>query len=317
MSLILPAGNEYALHERLVESGADVLTPEQAAHQDIREIRIAFLNLMPSTTFEDTEVDWLHFMSRSSGIQVEPILFGFDDDPRRQTGASRADMLQHYATFSEVANGTVDGLIITGGNLELRCDAKDGPPEPLPFDEVRFSKQLGEVIDWAQANVYSTLYSCFAGHFALHHLFEVEREVGDAKLFGVFEHDVDHNIPSALTAGMDDVFRAPHARWGNVPESSLVDVPVEVLATNKTAGWLLAQFANDAEGMSFALQGHPEYRRNALMYEHQRDGGFEVHDLPGYYSADRQPKLTWANDAQVLFGNWLRYIYGGIQPVQK
>ncbi len=308
MPIIIPSGEMNGLQERLDLAGAAVLSQEQAERQDIRPARIALLNLMPALAMERTETQWLRYMSHSV-LQIEPVLMKFDDDLRGCDGASRAGILGRYKSFHEVSESSIDGLIITGDNLELRPDASEGKSEPLPFDDIVYAQQLADVIDWARSNVRSTIYSCLASHFALDYLYGIEREVGNAKVFGVYDHAVNHTIPSGLTSGMDDAVRAPHSRWGNVPVEALSSTPVEILAASPVVGWLLAQDSNDAGGTDVFIQGHPEYDRHDLQTEHMRDGGLKQDQPEGYYSPSGQPQLTWANDARVLHANWIGSIY--------
>ena len=296
------------LHERLSAAGAAVLSQEQAAHQDIRPARIALLNLMPAEAMEKTETQWLRYMSHSV-LQIDPVLLKFDEDPREREGASRASVLNSYRPFREVADSMIDGLIVTGDNLELRNIPNTEAPELLPFADISYASQLTSVIDWARTNVRSTIYSCLASHFALNYLYGAEREVGDTKTFGVYAHQVDQAISSELTSGMDDIIRAPHSRWGDIPIAALGKTAVNVLASNRSIGWLLAQDANKAGGHDVFIQGHPEYNRNDLQVEHVRNGGFKQDKPVGYYSPDGQPQLTWANDARALHANWIASLY--------
>jgi homoserine O-succinyltransferase len=123
-----------------------------------------------------TETQWLQYMSHSV-LQIEPVLVKFDDDKRERVGASRAEVLNRYRPFREVADSQIDGLIVTGDNLELRQSPDADPTDPLPFEEISYAEQLADVIDWARSNVRSTIYSCLASHFVLDYLYGVEREV--------------------------------------------------------------------------------------------------------------------------------------------
>lgn len=308
MPIIIPSSDTNGLHERLIEAGATVMSQSQAAGQDIRPARIALLNLMPADAMERTETQWLRYMSHSI-LQIEPVLLKFDDDPRERAGASRADVLSHYQPFGEAADSKIDGLIVTGDNLELRNDSDSDAPELLPFDDISYASQLRHVIDWARSNVHSTIYSCLASHFAMDHLYGVEREVGRTKTFGVYKHRVSHTTASELTAGMDDSIRAPHSRWGNIPTAALGETAIGVLASNSKIGWLLAQDTNNAGGHDVYIQGHPEYDRLDLRAEHLRDGGADLGKPAGYYSRSGQPRLTWANDARALHDNWITTLY--------
>ncbi len=308
MPIIIPDGELGGLYERLSDAGAAVLHEEQALQQDIRPARIALLNLMPAESMERTETQWLRYMSHSV-LQVEPILLKFDNDDRERDGASRADELCRYKPFKNVIGSAIDALIVTGDNLELQQKEKTEQHELLPFEDISYAQQLADIIDWARENVRSTIYSCLASHFALDYLYGLDRQIGETKIFGVYDHDVDHDVVSDFTEGMDDHIKAPHSRWGNVATEAFETTPVEVLAVNKQVGWLMAQDANEAGGQDIFIQGHPEYERNDLKIEHRRDGGFWQDQPENYYNAEGQPVLTWANDARTIHTNWIASLY--------
>ena len=297
------------LFESLAGRGALVISEHDATTQDIRPARVGILNLMPAASMEQTEVNWLRLVSQTV-LQIEPVLIKFDDDDREQDGASRQPILTRYQPFTDVAQRGLDGLIVTGDNLELR-GTEATEKELLPFDEILYAQKLAEIIDWARARVPSTVYSCLASHFILDHLYGIPRELSTRKRFGVFEHaNIEGDYP--ILKGVDDVVRAPHSRWGNVRTEHLTDTDVTVLSRSESVGWLLAQIANQSGGTDFLLQGHPEYSRYDLHDEFVRDRERGQAMPEGYYAGnqpDRSPSLTWANDARALLSNWIAGIY--------
>lgn len=300
---IIIAPNQADRIEPLLAAGAAVMTTEQSMQQDIRPARIGLLNLMPAPAMRQTESQWLRFMSRTV-LQIEPVFVKFDDDPRDRSGGTRADILQTYTSFSKVQSEGLDGLIVTGDNLELDTDTV--PRRTLlPFDRIKYAPHLRDVIDWSRENVRSTIYSCLASHFALDYLFGLERELSPEKVFGVYDH-MRTNTNSSLLADMDDTIRAPHSRWGNIPtESMQMAVEVEVLADGDP-GWLVASAINNNGGEDVFIQGHPEYNRNDLDDEYSRD---KLNPPAHYYDALGKPVLSWSNDARTLHANWIDAIY--------
>lgn len=258
---------------------------------------------MPAATMPATEVQWLRYISNTL-LQVEPVFIKFDDDWRETKGSSRTHILAHYTPFSAVQDDGLDGLIVTGDNLELNADGSS----LLPLDQIRYISQLQEVMQWAHANVYSTIYSCLASHLALHYFHNLERDPLSNKIFGVYSHIVDQE--SVFTQGMDDNMCAPHSRWGNIPSSKLSEQNIQILADNQEIGWLLAQESNKSNGYDLYIQGHPEYDRNDLKKEFERDNSRQ---MPSNYFADddpaNQPALSWANDARALHSNWISMLY--------
>jgi homoserine O-succinyltransferase/O-acetyltransferase len=310
MPIIISDLKTQTLAKRLTKAGAAVITENAAAHQDIRAARIGLLNLMPAAAMEVTEVQWLRYISHTI-LQIEPILIKFDDDPRERLGIKRKPILARYTPFSQAVEQGLDGLIITGDNLELRKDSAKGR-EALPFDEIHYANGLREIMTWANTHIPSTIFSCLASHFMLHERFGLPRTIGNHKVFGVYEHQVGHNIQSEFTDSMDDILRAPHSRWGMVQTRHLRDAGIDILAENHQAGWLLAQAKNQTGGYDLLMQGHPEYDRGDLHAEYDRDRSHGQNVPVGYYTSDnpeQTPLLTWANDARALHNNWIRAIY--------
>ena len=301
------------LKSKLIKAGAIVLSGDEAISQDIRPARIGLLNLMPAATMESTELQWLRYIS-DTVLQIEPVLMKFDDDFRERSGASRENILSRYQPFSDVAKMGLDGLIVTGGNLEL-SDSQEGEQKiGLDFDKLKFYDQLREIILWARSNVYSTIYSCIASHFALNQLYGMNRTIMKNKIFGVFDHQFHDTLTAPFTKGIDDIIRAPHARWGIIEMKEFENTNVDILASNSEAGWLLAQNKNNIGGHDMFLQGHPEYDRYDLHREYQRDWAIgEAKGIPkGYYASNNPasiPQLTWANDARALHSNWIASIF--------
>lgn len=302
MPIILP-NREKALFDALKASGAAVIYEREAKKRDIYPARIGLLNLMPAPSMARTESHWLRAIS-DSVLQIEPVFVKFDNDPREQSGSSRRSILARYQPFSKVAEKGLHGLIVSGDNLELRRKAGE-QPELLPLEDIFYARQLVEAIQWARKNVYTTIYSCLAAHFALGHLYKLERRIADKKIFGVFEHTVS---TGDFTHHMDDTMLSPHSRWGEIEEKALRRAGLKTLAVSNEAGWLLTQDSNNADGRDLFIQGHPEYGRSDLADEYRRDQRFGI-DPPSNYFLDGKPRLSWTSDAQVLYSNWIKAIY--------
>ncbi len=294
---------------RFNNSGVVVTTESYALKQDFRPARIGLLNLMPAAAMQSTENQWMRYISNTV-LQVEPVFVKFDDDIRERPGSSREGYLKNYIPFSEVASEGLDALIVTGDNLELKKDTSS--IEALEFDEINYGEDFKKVIDWARENVFSTIYSCLASHFALNYLHGMNRVVPGSKIFGVYEHQVDKNSKHPLLRSIDDHIRAPHSRWGTIDNSEFKDSDVEILCSSEEVGWLLASDSNNLGGYDLYLQGHPEYDKYDLHAEFLRDWQQGQKMPKGYYAGDNPaslPELTWANDARALHSNWIAMIY--------
>ncbi len=270
-----------------------VMTRRRAVTQDIRPLRIAILNLMP--TKQDTETQLLRLLGNTP-LQVEVTLLRAGSHESRNT--ERDYLNAFYRTFEEVQNEPFDGLVVTGA-----------PVEQFAFEDVDYWDELVRVMDWADANVFSTLYICWAAQAALYHFYGIEKRKLNKKLFGIFEHavlDRDHR----LVRGFDDVFYAPHSRHTTIYVPDAAREPdLDILCTSREAGLYLA--ASHDGGRVFAT-GHSEYDADTLEREYRRDvaAGKPIALPKNYYPGDddmRRPPLMWRAHGSLLFANWLNY----------
>lgn len=251
--------------------------------------RVGLLNLMPETVYERTAQQWERYLGPGANVEV----LRFANDPRGEY-AQRA-----YPVELALDEG-LDALVVTGANLE-----RDSSGNLLPYEEVRYAKQLAAVVLEAEKSTRLTVYSCFAAQFALSTLFDgMPRTLGEEKIHGVFCHDVLEPT-SDYVSSIEMPFRAPHSRWASVPTGLLERAGVSVIAESFEAGWLLA--ANDRpQGTSVFLQGHPEYGQFDLAEEYNRDCSASAKIPYGYFpnnDAQKDPVFSWRVNAETLFGN--------------
>ncbi|MBN8656991.1 MAG: homoserine O-succinyltransferase, partial [Anaerolineae bacterium] len=130
-----------------------VMDEDRAIHQDIRALRVAILNLMPTKISTETQI--LRLLSNSA-LQVEVSLLHTATHEAKNTDADH--LMEHYVTFDDVKNQKFDGLIITGA-----------PVEQMPFEEVDYWKELQRIMDWSETNVESTFHICWGAQAGLYH----------------------------------------------------------------------------------------------------------------------------------------------------
>ena len=97
----------------LSNEGIFVMTDERAQSQDIRPLKIAILNLMPTKIVTETQ---LLRLVGNSPLQVEIILLRSKSHDSKNTPKSHLDAF--YKTFDDIRNTNLDGLIITGAPVE-------------------------------------------------------------------------------------------------------------------------------------------------------------------------------------------------------
>ena len=91
-----------------------VMNEKRAEHQDIRPLKIAILNLMPTKVATETQL--LRLLGNSP-LQVDITLFY--TSTHRVKNVSQDHLLAFYQTFEEISHLKFDGLIITGAPVEL------------------------------------------------------------------------------------------------------------------------------------------------------------------------------------------------------
>lgn len=270
-----------------------VMGENRARHQDIRPLRIAILNLMPTKI--NTETQLLRLLGNTP-LQVEIDLLHMDSHESRNTPAEH--LLEHYLTFADVRHQTFDGLIITGA-----------PVETMAFEEVDYWDELKEVMDWALTNVTSTFYICWGAQAGLYHYYGVPKYPLEEKLSGVYCHHLDVRN-ERLARGFDDVFWAPHSRYTEVRREDILAVPELVLLSESPEAGVYVVISSDRRHIF--VTGHSEYDPRTLGDEYQRDlaKGLPIAVPKNYYPDDdpaREPLVRWRGHANLLYSNWLNY----------
>ena len=252
----LVANSELPTFERLKQEGQAVLTPNRAMQQDIRELHVGLLNMMPDAALEATERQFLRLVGESNQIaQFYPHLFTLEELPRGPE--AREHVGRFYFPFERIKAEGLDVLIITGANVTQ----PDLSAEP-------FWKPLIEVIEWASESVTSTLCSCLATHAVLQFRHGQKRRRIRRKRWGVYRHRVvDRGHP--LVSDVNTVFDVPHSRFNDVSREQFEAAGLHVLAESEKAGVHLA-VSEDRFRMVF-FQGHPEYDTTSLLKEYKRE----------------------------------------------
>ncbi|MDR0929933.1 MAG: homoserine O-succinyltransferase [Oscillospiraceae bacterium] len=271
-----------------------VMNRRRAVSQDIRPLRIAIFNIMPTKL--KTETQLLRMLSNTP-LQVEITLLHPYTYQCTHTSAAHLD--EFYKTFPDIARQKFDGLIITGA-----------PVEQLQFDDVQYWVELTELLDWSKTHVYSTLHICWGAQAGLYHHYGVPKYPLEKKLSGVFPHRViGRNIP--LFRGFDDVFSLPHSRYTEIRQADIDDKPLlHTVADSEEAGVCIVM---RRDGRQIFITGHGEYEADTLAEEYRRDlqKGLPEVTVPRHYFAENDPAkpplVNWRAHATLLFTNWLNY----------
>lgn len=277
-----------------------VMGEERARHQDIRPLRVAILNLMPTKV--NTETQLLRLLGNSP-LQVDVTLLHTATHDSKHTSSEH--LLQHYRSFAQVHRQKFDGLIITGA-----------PVETMSFEEVDYWPELQSIMDWGEENVFAKLFICWGAQAGLYHHYGVQKHPLQHKMFGVFPHRVRERTHK-LMRGFDDIFFAPHSRYTEVRRVDIERVPgLHILAESDEAGVYIVA---SADGRHTFVTGHSEYDPLTLKDEYDRDigQGLPIH-IPANYYPENDPSLApfvcWRGHAHLFFANWLNYFVYQVTP---
>ena len=273
-----------------------VMTDKRAVAQDIRPLKVAIINLMP--TKEATETQLLRLLSNTP-LQVEVSFLRMGSHESRNTDKTHLDTF--YITFDDVITRGMrfDAMIVTGA-----------PVEKIDYEQVDYWDELTRLMSWADSHVYSTMYICWAALAGLKWHYGIEKHVLDKKIVGVFKHrTLDPRHP--LVRGFDDVFYAPHSRYGTVCRQDVYSAKgLRVLAESEEAGvYLMCSI----DGRRVYVTGHCEYDRDTLLREYTRDIDKGITDsFPCNYfpcvDPSQTPMMLWRGHASLLWANWLNYL---------
>ena len=270
-----------------------VMTEKRASTQDIRPLKIAIVNLMP--TKEVTETQLLRLLGNTP-LQIEISLVRMENHQSKNTDDSYLD--KFYIPSSEVFKHKFDGMIITGA-----------PVEQLPFEDVDYWEELCQIMDYARKNVFSTLYVCWGSFAGLYHHYGIPKYPLERKLSGIFmnERSVEGE---PLLRGFDDTFPIPQSRHTTLKKEDVLKVfDLTILAESAEAGVTIIKSKDNRE---IFMTGHLEYDTLTLAEEYYRDIGKGIKvPLPKNYfptnNVNRMPSSYWRATAHLFYSNWLNY----------
>jgi len=291
MPIRIPAA--LPAYDALRTENVFAMTEDRAGHQDIRPLRIAIVNLMPTTV--DTEIQLLRLLGNTP-IQIDITLLRMGSHESRNAPEGHLD--RFYVTLDDIMHERFDGLIITGA-----------PVETLPFEDVDYWPELAALLDYAQKNVWSTLHICWGAQAGLYRRYGVGKKPLDSKLFGVFPHAVNERL-DPLFRGFDDLFLAPQSRHTETDRAAILKVPeLTIRSESEEAGVFIV---TAREGRDIYVTGHLEYDPLTLDREYRRDvaKGLPIAVPKNYYPDDdpsKSPVVRWRAHAHLFFSNWLNY----------
>ena len=329
----LVAHNDLPTFQRLRQRGVEVLGKGDALRQDIRELHIGFLNMMPDAALAATERQFINLVGNCNKI-AQFYVYPFSIAELNRSADAEEHVSRYYFDFKNLQEQGLDALIITGANIT----------NPRLIDEP-FWDALIEVVQWAEQNVTSMLCSCLATHALVKHHYGIERRGLAMKQWGVYSHHVtrpDH----PLVRDINSRFDTPHSRWNDVSRAEMEEAGLSVLAESEEANVLLAVSPDQFREVYF--QGHPEYDAESLLKVYKRevsrylDGEIDARPpFPEHYLAQEAQQIalqfldqaeaarddgqdipdfpeselmqfvdnTWRDTGKAIVNNWLGLVY--------
>ena len=324
---------ELPTFSRLREQGHEVLPLDRAVHQDIRELHIGFLNMMPDAALEATERQFIRLVGNCNRI-AQFYVYPFSLPGLVRSEQSREYIEHYYCNFEDLQEQGLDALIITGANVANPS-----------LEQEPFWDPLMEVVRWAERNVTSTLCSCLATHALLKYKHGIKRQALPGKRWGVYSHRI--TVPGhPLLRDINTRFDVPHSRYNDISRQQLENAGLTVLEESPEGGVHMAVSADQFRMIYF--QGHPEYDKNSLLKEYKREvlrylsgelsapppfpefyfspeaekiaeqfvkqaiqAQAKGEPIPGLLEEELEPMLdnTWGDTAKALVNNWLGLVY--------
>lgn len=255
----LVAYKDLPTFARLKNEGRNILPPDRAQQQDIREMHIGLLNMMPDAALEATERQFFRLVGESNQI-AQLYIHPFSLPELNRSQEAKSYIAHYYEPFEKLQEDGLDALIITGANVSMP-NLEDEP----------FWEPLKNVVDWAWDNVTSTMCSCLATHAVMQMRYNQKRTtLKNGKLWGVYRHRVIERT-HPLVRNMNTVFNVPHSRHNAITPDQFAQAGMKTLVAGKNVG---AHIAVSPDGFRLiCMQGHPEYDTVSLLKEYQREVG--------------------------------------------
>jgi homoserine O-succinyltransferase len=230
-------------------------------------INIGLVNNMPDAALRATESQFINLLAEAAGERnLHLYLFTLPEIPRGDTEQQHVRAM--YTDIRRIGAIDLDALIVTG------CEPRANRLEDEPY-----WKSLAAVVDWAEHNTVSTIWSCLAAHGAVLHLDGVERHRLGQKCSGVFDCEIVDDSP--LLSSIRTPLCVSHSRWNELRERDLISHGYHVLTWSPVAG--IDVFVKRWRSLFVFFQGHPEYSGDTLMREYRRDvGRFLLGESPCY-----------------------------------
>jgi homoserine O-succinyltransferase len=241
-----------------------------------RPIVIGIVNNMPDAALESVESQFSELLEAASGPRSTLLRFSSLPEVPRGPAASQ-HVSSNYWHISDLMGSALDALIVTGTE-----------PRSASLRDEPYWQSLVELLEWAEENAVSSIWSCLAAHAVVLHLDGIQRRRRPHKCCGVFEHVVLPHHP--LMSGIESPMCVPHSRWNDLPMNELAAAGYSILNWSPEVG--VNAFVREGRSLLVFLQGHPEYDTQTLLREYRRDVGRYLHGQQAFYPGMPRGYLT-------------------------
>ena len=277
----------------LEDEGVAVMDSTRAARQDIRPLQIGLLNLMPNK--ERTETQFSRLIG-ATPLQVDLTLVRITDHVSKNT--SEDYLKTFYSTWEEVRRRKFDGFIVTGA-----------PIAHIPFEEVRYWREMIDILEWTQTNVHHTMFICWGAQAALHYFHKAQalsHEAESVRRVPAQDRQSALGVAARRFRQSDDP-RVPLQRH----RTGQPGTDLEILIDNDEIG---VCFLDDPKHRAVHMLNHLEYDNRSLADEFDRDrkSGLDTAPPRNVFPGDdpsKMPENRWRSHAHLLFQNWINQIY--------
>lgn len=256
---------------------------------------IVILNLMSDKI--DTELQFL----RCLGAVRQFIRVDFMRQVSYRSANQDEKYLQRfYLSLEEVRNRHYDAMIITGA-----------PLEHIPNEETLFWDEFCRILDWSRTNVHSVMYTCWGSFGGVHYDFGISKTNLYKKYSGVYNLKI-HHLDEPLFYGCGSDLCMPISRATDMDIDAVTKNPNLILLASALNGTPVCLKTVDSR--RFYITGHPEYGRDRLAFEYERDRAkkyaWEVPFPSNYFPNDdptQTPTDRWIEFSKKIFCNWMDF----------
>lgn len=292
MPLIL--NKDLPVYTQLRAQCPEVLA-EEGTYEEDEVLHLLLFNLM--TDKVGTELQYLRCLGTARQfIQVEFLRQVTYRSQRQNEGY----LQRFYLTPKDIYPRKFDAMIITGAPLER-----------ITCEDTLYWEEFCQVLDWSMTNVHSLFAGCWGAFASVYREYGVAKTDLAKKLLGIYELQV-FEPEEPLFRGCGEPLYTPLSRATDMDLEAVKNCPDLILLASADNGSPV--FLKSRDSRRFYVTGHPEYDRERLAFEYERDRD-KIYDwetpLPQNYFPNDDPTQTpfdqWIEPSRQLFRNWLEY----------